>query len=86
MIIPFVISDFDLLDLTRVLTIAMAVAGLNLLLGHSGQISVGHGAIFGLGGYAAMIPVVTHGWPWWAGVLLAGACASRSACCSASWR
>jgi branched-chain amino acid transport system permease protein len=72
-IIPFVISDFDLLDLTRVLTIAMAVAGLNLLLGHSGQISVGHGAIFGLGGYAAIIPVATHGWPWWAGVLLAGA-------------
>jgi len=69
---PFVISDFDLLDLTRVLTIAMAVAGLNLLLGQSGQISVGHGAIFGLGGYAALIPVATYGWPWWAGVLLAG--------------
>jgi branched-chain amino acid transport system permease protein len=69
---PFVISDYDLLDLTRVLTIAMAVAGLNLLLGHSGQISVGHGAIFGLGGYSALIPVATYGWPWWAGVLLAG--------------
>lgn len=69
---PFVISDYDLLDLTRVLTIAMAVAGLNLLLGHSGQVSVGHGAIFGLGGYSALIPVAGHGWPWWAGVLLAG--------------
>jgi branched-chain amino acid transport system permease protein len=72
---PFVVSDFDLFDLTRVLTIAMTVAGLNLLLGYSGQISVGHGAIFGLGGYAALIPVATEGWPWWAGVLLAaGAC------------
>jgi branched-chain amino acid transport system permease protein len=69
---PFVISDYDLFDLTRVLAIAIAVAGLNLLLGHSGQISVGHGAIFGLGGYAALIPVATSGWPWWAGVLLAG--------------
>jgi len=71
--IPFVVSDYDLLDLTRMLAIAMAVAGLNLLLGHSGQISVGHGAIFGLGGYAAIIPVATYGWPWWSAVPLAGA-------------
>ena len=70
-ILPLLVSDFDLLDLSRVLTLAMAVAGLNLLVGHSGQVSVGHGAIFGLGGYAAMIPVVSFGWPWWAGVLLA---------------
>ena len=68
---PFLVSDFDLLDLTRVLTIAIAVVGLNLLLGHAGQISVGHGAIFGLGGYAALVPTATHGWPWWGGVVLA---------------
>lgn len=72
-VMPFVISDYDLFDLTRVLTIAVAVAGLNLLLGHSGQISVGHGAIFGLGGYAALIPVATYGWPWASSVLFAGA-------------
>jgi len=73
LITPFVISDYSLFDLARVLTIAMAVAGLNLLLGHSGQISVGHGAIFGLGGYAALISVAIHGWPWFLGVLLAAA-------------
>lgn len=73
LVIPFVVSDYDLLDLTRVLTIAMAVAGLNLLLGHSGQISVGHGAVFGLGGYTALIAVATYGWPWLSAVLLAGA-------------
>jgi branched-chain amino acid transport system permease protein len=70
-ILPFVVSDFDLFDLTRLLTIAMAVAGLNLLMGHSGQVSVGHGAIFGIGGYAALISVATFGLPWWAGVLIA---------------
>ncbi|MEH0421443.1 branched-chain amino acid ABC transporter permease [Streptomyces sp. B21-083] len=73
LVIPFLVSDYDLLDLTRVLTLAMAVAGLNLLLGHSGQISVGHGAVFGLGGYAALIAVATHGWPWVPAVLAAGA-------------
>ncbi|MGP3910793.1 branched-chain amino acid ABC transporter permease [Nonomuraea sp. 10N515B] len=72
-VLPFLVSDYDLLDLTRMLAIAMAVAGLNLLLGHSGQISVGHGAIFGLGGYAAIILVATYGWPWWSAVLLGGA-------------
>lgn len=72
-VVPFVVSDYDLLDLTRMLAIAMAVAGLNLLLGHSGQISVGHGAIFGLGGYAAIILVATYGWPWWSAVLVGGA-------------
>ena len=72
-VVPFVISDYDLLDLTRMLAVAIAVAALNLLLGHSGQISVGHGAIFGLGGYAAIIPVATYGWPWWSAVLVGGA-------------
>ncbi|MGI5460943.1 branched-chain amino acid ABC transporter permease [Streptomyces sp. CA-249302] len=76
LVVPFVVSDYDLLDLTRVLTIAMAVAGLNLLLGHSGQISVGHGAVFGLGGYCALIAVATHGWAWLPAVLLATALCS----------
>jgi branched-chain amino acid transport system permease protein len=71
LLMPFVISDFDLFDLTRLLCIAMAVAGLNLLMGHSGQVSVGHGAIFGIGGYSALITAATLGWPWWAGVAAA---------------
>ena len=68
---PFYFSDYDLFDMTRLLTIAIAVAGLNLLMGHSGQVSVGHGAIFGVGGYTALIAVGTLGWPWWMGLGLA---------------
>lgn len=68
---PFYFSDYDLFDMTRLLTIAIAVAGLNLLMGHSGQVSVGHGAIFGVGGYTALIAVGTLGWPWWLGLGLA---------------
>ena len=68
---PFYFSDYDLFDMTRLLTIAIAVAGLNLLIGHSGQVSVGHGAIFGIGGYTALIAVGTLGWPWWLGLALA---------------
>jgi len=72
-VVPFLVSDYDLLDLTRMLAVAITVAALNLLLGHSGQISVGHGAIFGLGGYAALVPVATYGWPWWSALVLSGA-------------
>ena len=38
---------------TRVLIYAMAATGLNLLLGHTGGLSFGHAAYFGLGTYGA---------------------------------
>jgi branched-chain amino acid transport system permease protein len=38
---------------TRVLVLAMAAMGLNILLGYSGALSFGQAAFFGLGGYAA---------------------------------
>lgn len=62
-VIPFVISDYDLYTLSRSLTVAIGVASLNLLMGFSGQISLGHGALFGIGGYATIMTVVFLGWP-----------------------
>jgi branched-chain amino acid transport system permease protein len=62
-LIPFVISDYDLFTLSRALTVAIGVASLNLLMGFSGQISLGHGALFGIGGYATMMTTVFLGWP-----------------------
>lgn len=52
---PFVLSDYANFQLTRMLAIAMAVLGLNLVAGYAGQISVGHGALMGLGGYSTVI-------------------------------
>lgn len=40
---------------TKVAILAMAGAGLNLVLGYGGLVSLGHAAFFGLGGYAAGI-------------------------------
>jgi branched-chain amino acid transport system permease protein len=71
LVLPFVISDYDLFKATRVLTIAIAVAGLNLLIGRAGQISAGHGALYGLGAYTAMILVKELGWSWPVAVLAA---------------
>ena len=46
-----------------ILTYAIAALGLNLLTGYSGQISIGHGAFFGVGAYTTAILVADHGWP-----------------------
>ncbi len=61
--LPFLVSDYDLFNLGRVVTVAMCVASLNLVLGYSGQVSLGHGAIFGLGGYAALMTIRDLGFP-----------------------
>ena len=45
------------------LAYAVAALGLNLLVGYSGQISLGHGAFFALGAYATAILVAKSGWP-----------------------
>jgi branched-chain amino acid transport system permease protein len=53
--VPFLFSDYLLFQLTMVLVYAIAILGLNMLTGYSGQISVGHGAFFGIGAYVAAV-------------------------------
>jgi branched-chain amino acid transport system permease protein len=45
---------------------AIAVLGLNLLIGFNGQISLGHSAFFALGAYTTAILMTFGGWPYWA--------------------
>jgi branched-chain amino acid transport system permease protein len=40
----------------------IALLGLNILTGYTGQISLGHGAFMGIGAYVTTILVVDHGW------------------------
>jgi len=61
--VPFLVSDYDLFNLCRVMAVAMCVASLNLVMGYSGQVSLGHGAIFGVGGYATMMSIKYLGLP-----------------------
>lgn len=56
---PFRVNQFS-----GAITLAIAALGLNLLTGYSGQISVGHGAFFGVGAYTTAILVADHGWPY----------------------
>ncbi|HTO46603.1 MAG TPA: branched-chain amino acid ABC transporter permease [Burkholderiales bacterium] len=42
---------------------AIVCVGLNLLIGYSGQISLGHAGFFGLGAYGSAILASKYGWP-----------------------
>jgi ABC-type branched-subunit amino acid transport system permease subunit len=53
--LPFLTSSFRVGQFTQVIVYAIAILGLNLLVGYSGQISLGHGAFFALGAYACAI-------------------------------
>src|SRR5437870_9885777 len=55
--VPFVGSGFQTLELAYALIFAIAILGLNILTGFSGQISLGHGAFLAIGAFTAAIGV-----------------------------
>ena len=62
-------------QLTDIAVLALAAVSLNLLIGFTGQISIGHSAFFGLGGYTTAILMHTHGWSaGWTFPVSAGLC------------
>ena len=64
--LPFLLGGFRLFQFTQVWVYAMVLLGLNLLTGYNGQISLGHGAFYALGGYTAAIMIdrwhAPYGW------------------------
>src|SRR5579871_5840727 len=64
--VPFLASGYHLFQFSQVLIYAIALLGLNLLTGYNGQISLGHGAFFAIGGYAAAILITKFGIVYWA--------------------
>ena len=54
-ILPFVVKNFLIFQLTLAMVYAIAILGLNLLTGFNGQFSLGHSAFFAIGAYTAAI-------------------------------
>jgi branched-chain amino acid transport system permease protein len=71
-IIPFISSNYILYVVNHIGIAAIAAIGLNLLIGYTGQISLGHGAFFGVGAYSAAILATAVGFPFWLSVIAAG--------------
>ncbi len=55
--LPFVATGFQTLELSYALIFAIAILGLNILTGFSGQISLGHGAFIAIGAFVMAIGV-----------------------------
>jgi branched-chain amino acid transport system permease protein len=60
-VLPFVLSDFRTVQLATVGAYFIAILGLDVLTGHSGQISLGHGAFMAVGAYTTAILMANHG-------------------------
>jgi branched-chain amino acid transport system permease protein len=52
-------TEFCLTQLTMAIYYAIVVMGLCLLMGYAGQVSLGHGAFFAIGGYTSAV-LTTH--------------------------
>ncbi|MFJ7217823.1 branched-chain amino acid ABC transporter permease [Amycolatopsis sp. NPDC098790] len=64
-VLPLVTGSVGTIEaFTQIVCYSVAILGLGLLTGHCGQISLGHSAFVGLGGYTTVILVADHGWPY----------------------
>jgi len=59
-VLPFVLNDFRTVQLATVGAYFIAILGLDILTGNSGQISLCHGAFMAVGGYTTAILMANH--------------------------
>lgn len=71
-VVPFVLSDYWVFQLTLIIAHSIALLGLNLLTGYNGQISLGHGAFYAAGAYTTAILMDKFGIPYWLTIPLSG--------------
>jgi branched-chain amino acid transport system permease protein len=75
-VLPAFLSDFRAQQFAYVGIYLIALTGLDVLTGYTGQISLGHGAFMAIGGYTTAILMTDHGvkdiWTIPAAVLVAG--------------
>ena len=58
--LPFALNAYDVSLVGRVGIFFIAILGLNILTGYSGQISIGHGAFMAVGGYTTAVMSQDH--------------------------
>ena len=60
--LPWVIDSYNLFEMTGIFAMSIGLMGLSLLVGYSGQLSLGHGAFIGLGSYGVAMMVAQYEW------------------------
>ena len=71
-VVPFITGPYVLYVINIVGITSIAAIGLNILVGFTGQISLGHGAFVGVGAYAGAIMATSLSLPFWIAVPAAG--------------
>lgn len=68
-VMPFFIGEYYVSLMSEILIFAILTSGVNLLLGYTGLVSLGHAAFLGVGGYATAVGTSLLGYPVWASML-----------------
>ena len=71
--LPFFITNYHVFQASLVLCYAIALVGLNILIGYSGQISLGHGAFLAIGAYTTAVLMDKFDMPYWMTIPIAAA-------------
>jgi branched-chain amino acid transport system permease protein len=64
-ILTAVFGEFQVSRMNRALFMAVAILGLNLVIGYSGLIALGHSAFIGIGAFVTTTLVQDHNWDYW---------------------
>jgi branched-chain amino acid transport system permease protein len=71
-LLPFVTNDYILHLFNMACIYAIVAVGLNIITGYAGQLSLGHGALFGIGTYTGVLLSAKAGLPFFLAVPIGG--------------
>src|SRR5947208_10389023 len=75
-VVPLALNEYYVSILNLILIAVVGALGLNILVGYTGQISIGHGAFMSVGAYTAANFAVRLGAPFWLALPLGGVMAA----------
>ena len=75
-LLPLVLDSHAMSLVNLMLLASIGAIGLNILVGYTGQVSLGHGAFMMVGSYTAALVTVRLGLPFWLGLPAGGAVAA----------
>jgi branched-chain amino acid transport system permease protein len=78
LVLPFVGNPYVLYIANMIGIAIIAAVGLNILTGFTGQISLGHAAFAGIGGYTSAILITRYGFSFWLSLPAAGLIAAAA--------
>jgi branched-chain amino acid transport system permease protein len=71
-VLPFLVGDYTLYLLNLMAINSIVAIGLNILVGYTGQISLGHAGFFAIGAYTSILLMVKAGFPFLLALVAAG--------------